>query len=378
MQVERYNSVGEIPALEWDRLACDSPLGSHRWLHVYERASLPARRRLYVTASNGDGLAAAVAAEIHEPGPSQRSLDSAVYGRVQPLAERLLLGVAPAIVGNACLAARDLPRAEVRAATAAVLAGLERAADEEGWSVGFRRVTRNGTGYADLLSERGYLRLLEAPVTRLSVDPEWRSFADYRRFLRREHPKTAGNMSREINKGVKGGLRFERLRGEAAALAVWPELLDRHFKALNGAPFPYRSALTPLLDETFREDALLLAGWVGDRPAGVSIGFRSGTAAAMTFIGVDHEVGREASALFNLSYNQPIEYWIGKDVREVHYGTMLYETKLRRGLRIVPAYLYLRGRGPAHRAALAALSRVQTLRMQQRFRFALDHAESGS
>ena len=252
---------------------------------------------------------------------------------------------------------------------------LEQLAHQNRWSLAFRRVIEGDFGAASILRERGYLQTHELPLTRLDIATDWDSFADYRRTLRRTHRRTESNIRREVNLGARHELRIEQFNASSRCSEEFHNLLDRHFRRLNGVSFPFRPDLIERLGANLGDRALFLAGWVGDELAGISIGVRAGAASHMVFIGIDHEIGRRAAALFNLSYNWPIEHWIEAGVREVYFGTLLYEVKLRRGCRIIPASLYLRGRDGLHQRILGPFARAHSIRMRHKFRFAMKHAD---
>jgi hypothetical protein len=370
MQIERFSSLSAVAADEWDAVAGARPLATHGWLLTMEQAALPQRARLYLVGRDSDGFAAALAAEIEQPHELNRSLDEHLFGRGAKAMVALGVGAAPAVVVSAWLARPDAAPDQRRRAAGMLLEALEQIAQDENWSVGFRRVTQGDFDAAGILLGRGYLRSQELPLCCLQIPRDWRSFADYRRALRRQHRATEKSIRGELNDAAKHGLAIERIDDVSRFGPALHALLDLHYQRRNRCPFPYRSDLLERLEANLGQNALIITGEIGGKLAGVSLGVRAGDAVHMAFIGIDQDVGRRASAYFNLSLNRPIEWCIADGIGRMHYGTLAYQVKLQRGCSIIPAGLFVRGRGRLQDSLLRPLLRAHSLRMSRKFRFA--------
>ena len=367
MHVQRISSLRQVAPNEWDALAVDKPWASHGWLLTMEQSALPQRPRVYLLGRDSGGLAAVLAAEIQEPDEWARSLDSFLFGRAASIGRFLGFRTAPAAVVQAWLVGPNFCSQKRRELAESLLETLEQLALQDRWSLAFRRVIEGDFGAASILRRRGYLQTHELPLTRLNIAADWKSFADYRSALRRTHPGAESSIRREVNLAARYKLRIEQFNASSSRSDEFHNLLDRHFRRLNGESFPYRPDLIERLEANLGDQALLLAGWIGDELAGLSIGSRAGDTVHMVFVGVDHEVGRRAATLFNLCYNWPIEHWIETGVREADSGTLLYQVKRQRGFHIVPASLFLRGRDGFHQRILGPLARAHSIRMRSKF-----------
>jgi predicted N-acyltransferase len=369
--IEQVDRLTDVDPSEWDRLAGRSVLASYGWWRTVESTRLSQSRPRYILARTADGLVGAVCCEIQEPASDHAGLDALLFGRFRNAARHLRLNVLPSLVcGGAPIGARapilvrsDLPADERRRLTTDLVQAVEDTARGHGWTVCFRGVGRERSPISDVLAARGYLRSPELPTACLELDPSWRSFAEYRRGLKRIHHNTEKGIRRELNRARRTGLVIDQVVDPRPCADRLHALLTSHYARLNGKPFPFCPDFLDQLKSRLGDRALIYVARVGEALVGVVIGLRDADEVSIAMVGMDADAGRDSSAYFNLGYNRPIEDAIAAGHRRIYFGRLVYDLKARRGCVRVDSDLYLRvwSRTQAH--ALRALLIVRTRRM---------------
>ena len=99
----------------------------------------------------------------------------------------------------------DWPPEERSALLVQMIAAMEEITARERSTLCFCNVVESAdTRIAEVLRARNYLRAAEMPTTFLDI--KWSSFPEYVRHLRRRHPHTAKNVSREAKLAARAGV----------------------------------------------------------------------------------------------------------------------------------------------------------------------------
>jgi len=363
VSIEQVKSVVEVGASEWDRLAGRSVLASYGWLRTLEENFASPVSFRYILARGAAGLVGAVVCQVQEDPASDRlNLDGLLFGRFAKAARRLRLTALPALVcgtgigvGEPVLVRGDTPAGERERLTADLVQAVEQTARDHGWTVCFRGVVEANTPIVEALAKRGYLRSREFPAACLELAAGWRSFADFRRHLRKTHPRTAKSLSREINLGRRHGLVIEQLEEPARYREHLHRLMNSHSLRLNRKPFPYRPEFFEELKTRLEGRAVIYLARIGEEPIGALVTLRDDDAVYLPMIGIDPDRSRASAAYFNLGYNRPIQDSIAAGHRRMFFGRMLYDVKARRGCGRIELNLYVRGRSLFQELALRPL-----------------------
>jgi len=347
LSIEQVDSIAEVDASEWDRLAGRHVLASHAWLRTHEECAAHPVRCRYVLARDSAGLLAAAAGWVQEKTDGVIDLDHVLYGRGAKLAQRLGLSALPALVCGTRMGAAgpllvrdDVPASERARLMDALAEAVERIARENGWNVCFREVACVNLPAMEALGCRGYLNSREMPTACLDI--HWSSFAEFRRELRRQHPATAKNMSREISRGRRNGVVIEQIEDPGRYGDRLHALMNSHYLRLNGIPFPYGPRFFEQLKSSLGARAVISVARIEDEVIGVLVGLRDDREIHLPMIGIDLERSRAGSVYFNLGYNRPIQDSIAAGDRKVYFGKLLYRLKARRGCTALYGNLYLR------------------------------------
>jgi predicted N-acyltransferase len=370
-EIQHSDSIARVDPGEWDRMASGRVLHSWGWLRALEAASPRAWRWLYFAARSGDGLLGAVVARLQEPGQAGATLDELLYNDAAPLARRIGASLLPALVCGAPmgLASPLVLRADLDAAARAavcrgLLAAIEQAAADNGWSVVFRDVVRASRTLAPLLASRGYVPSAELPVACLPIT--WDRFDGYVAQLRATHRWAARNVRRELAAASRHALVIEALARPGEHEAVLHRLLDEHYRRRNARPFPRDSSFLNAVKSNLGDRAVVYAARVAGRIAGVALGLADANAVHMLTVGVEPDAGRHAALFGNLCYNRPIADATARGCARIYYGRMLYEYKMRRGCALVDSDIYIRIAGRIRPHLLPALFRYRSRRMEAR------------
>jgi predicted N-acyltransferase len=272
-----------------------------------------------------------------------------LFGRLGKAAQHLHLSVLPCLVcgtevgiGEPVLVRAGATAEERMQVTATLVRAMEETAREKGWTICFRQVRRVMSPIVEVLTNRGYLCGSELPTACLELDPGWHSFADFRRHLKKAHPRTAKNIRGELNHAKRAGLVIEPLDEPAPYRERLHRLMDMHHVRLNRQPFPFRAEFFDQLKARLGDRAAIYVARIGTELVGVEVELRGGDEAILPMIGINHDAGRAGAAYFNLGYNRTIEDSIAAGHRRIYFGKMLYDAKARRGCCSVETDCYLR------------------------------------
>lgn len=361
--VEQVESLADVDPAEWDRLGEGRVLASYGWWRTFETTRLSQSPLRYFLVRTADGLVGAACCEIQDRRPGVAGIDALLFGRLVGAARLLRLSVSPSLVcGVAPIAARapllvrgDLPAGERRQVTTDLVHAIETEARTHGRTVCVRGVRREPSAIAGVLAERGYLRSAELPAACLELNPDWHSFDDYRRELKKTHENTEKGIRREMNRGRRAGLVIERLAPPLTCSGRLHALLTSHYLRLNGRPFPYGPGFLDQLTSRLGDRALIYAARIGEELVGVLVAVQDDEDVAIPMIGIDDDAGRKGAAYFNLGYNRPIADAIASGRRRLYLGTLVYDLKGRRGAVRVDSDFHLRVWSSTHAIALRAV-----------------------
>jgi predicted N-acyltransferase len=365
-EVEQATTIGAAAEEEWDSLAESNPLASHAWLRSIEQSSPLGQTQCYLFARDSAGLAAAFECGLEMPAHPFAALGEFLFGRGAGIARATWMPPLPAVVVRKRICRPGLPDNARRSLDESLVEALERLAGERRATICFRKVTQEDSTLVELLRARGYASSIDFPLARLDVSADWRSFADYRRHVKRLHPGMESSIRRELNHAKKHGLAIETVDDSKHFSRLY-RLLNDHFLRLNHRPFPYDAGIFERLKANLGERLVISMATMQDEPIGVLVGIRSGSSIAFPLIGIDQERGRVAATYFNLAYNRNIERCIEQGVRLVYFGTLAYRTKVQRGCRLIPSHLYVRCQSAIGQRILRPLLDLRSARMRDKF-----------
>ena len=374
ISVEQCASIAEVDAAEWDRVAGASVLASHGLLRTIDETNITGHAARYFLARRNMELVGAIVCHIEEDANNDGAipigghrLDRMMLGRLASLGRTSRVVALPCLmcgtqIGTAdpLILRRGTGAAESARIAEALLEAIESTARRKGWSVCFRQVKREGSPLAAELTRRGYLRGAELPTACLELDPEWRSFDDYRRHLKKSHPHTAKTILGEVNRKKKVGLTIEHIDDPGPHRETFHRLMQAHNVSHNHKPWPFQAEFFGRLKERLGERAEILGAKVDGRWVGVTINMQGGTEVVASMIGIDCEANRAAAVYFNLAFNHLIEESIATRRHRIYYGPLLWDLKARRGCHPAETDFYLKGQNRLQQTILRPLVHVRT------------------
>jgi len=378
ISIEQIESITQIDASEWDQLAGRRVLASYGWLRTMLDTQCSPNSPRYFLARTAAGLVGAVVCELHDSS-STSDMRALLFGRLGKPAACLSLSPLPSLVCGArigmlepILVRGDITGEDRERVTLKLVQAVEETARGNGWTVCFRGVSpRRSPGIdhsliVEVLANRGYLRSPELPAASLELCPGWRCFADFRRHLKKTHPRTATNLNVEINRAKRNGLVIEQLDNPEPHSDRLHHLMDSHYRRLNRQPFMFRPEFFDRLKARLGERAVIYVARIGTTIIGASIALRDDDEVFFPMIGVDHDSSRLAAVYFNLGYNRPIEDSIAAGHRRIYFGKSAYDTKARRGCIRVETDFYLRVWSRLHERALRAFFILRSRRIDSK------------
>ncbi len=377
---QRLETISEIDSAEWDVLASDDSLASHRWLTLVEEQSQPPTRSLYFVVRDGRKIVGAAACQATYDVAESTSLDQMLYGKFAPLAHLAGLGATPALtvgsrfgISEPFLLDQSLSPGQREEVANELVRGILAESRQAGATV----IVRNTTAVSPVgsLLDARFQSSPEMPTTYLDI--RWPTFAAFRFHLKKIHFATESAMRQQNNRASRGGLVIERI-SEASRI---PEdvygLLDKHYRRLNGVPLPFVEGFLERALDGAGDQALLIVARDGSKTLGAIFGLRHGGCSRCMLIGIDSEKGRDLAAYFVL-LNDAIARSIEAGDRRLYYGRLLYDVKLRRGCSLAHSTMWIRGRSPFQRALLRSFIRMRTRKIERDMREYVEMAESNA
>lgn len=363
----RTESISELDPSEWDAIAGDDILGTHGWLRLLEECATGAGRFLYLTIRHGRRLVGAAACQTNYTEPDRSSLDRMLYGRLAAVARGIGMGATPALIAGSRFgmsepflidpSLQDADREEVAAE-------LVRAILEESERAGATAVVRNVTAATPtaMLRRAAFRSSPEMPTAYLDI--RWPTFAAYRSDLKRSHLATERAIRQERSRAKKLGLEISRVTDPTKVTAEMHELLDSHYRRLNGVPLPFGQSFLKQAVIRLGDRATLIVARDQAQLVGVNFGLRHAGCSRSMMVGIDPSRGRRTAAYFVL-LNHSIQRAIEAGDHRVYYGRLQYDLKLRRGCSLAHTSLWVRGRSPAQRALIRSFIGMRTRKIRK-------------
>lgn len=378
------DTIADVDPAEWDELTKGHVTASHGWLRLVEETALEQRPCRCLLARENSRLQAAIFYWEHRRNDSRSSIDYVVFGRLAPMAHIFGVTMLPAAVAaetsghrETILFREDLSGSDRRRLTTHMLDFLEETAIVKKQTICFRGIPADDADLAEVFSRRGYLRSPEFPACCLDI--RWHSFTEYLVWLRKRHPNTEKNIRRELSKSRRAGVTFQRMNDPAAAGDRLHALTDAHYRRLNGRPFPFHARFFEQIQAKLGDRATIFTAAKDGVIIGMQLRLSNCDTAGVPIIGIDAEHARRDAVYFNLGYNNAIHHAIEDGLRQVRFGTLVYDTKIRRGCRLVQTNMYLRPGNVFHRLLMRPLIAARTARMHQVLRSRTgNHAAPGT
>jgi len=344
MSVDRISRISDSL---WDAAAGGDVLASRGWLAALEQAGIAGLQPHYLMRQSANGPCAAVCYEA--PATAAGSdFNCYLLGRLYPLSRRIGLSFAPALV---CAPYRGYSGHLLGPDPTAAIAMVEDLAAKRRLPVVLTRILDEDTELRDLLLARAYHRTVFGPVARLDVT--WSSFEGYLATLRKS---ARGTVRDEMRRCREAGVAIAEIDDPSALAAELYALATAHNRRRNGTGLPFSEAFFPALKVALGQQAVFYGAFHGQDLLGFALFLRDDSTAHALYIGMRER--KEHFAYFNLAYYRPIIDAIGGGLRQINFGTMLYELKARRGCRILPTSIYYRASSRARHLALTPYFRA--------------------
>jgi predicted N-acyltransferase len=370
---ETIRSVSEIDSGEWNRIAGDHVYASHEWLSAYETTAIhPEETRYFILRENGRLVAASV---CHVSGQSLGSggLDRALFGRLKKWVNRLGLSFHPALVcrpiwsfGCHILIDPDRHARDVENLELVLLRAMEEAAARNGMILAFLNVMSHEKNLVSYLEKNGYARTEGFPVAYMDV--EWKSFEEYRKYVKGYSSKMESNIRTEMNRNRREGVSIRELEDPRPYEDRLVELLEINARKYTGGPFSFKKEFFSELKRNFGADAILYGAFKNNRLMGTGLFLRWRGSLYTPLVGIDHDLSGNDATYFNIIYDRPISDAIARRDRRIYFGKGMYGVKIRRGCRLAATRYYIRSFRTFQNRALAFWLKIHAAATREKIR----------
>lgn len=368
MNVRAADSLRAFSADAWNRVAVDQPGARYELVQAIDTNQAEERLVRYY-AVDGGGAYRAIARVVAGPSAT-RSILGIVYGRAARLLaisrwrqDALVCGWS--LQSRSVLADPQLSQSDGAALVHEICAAIE--ADADGMPVIFPEVLEDDDCLSRVLVERGYVMAAARPVAVLDVN--WRSLDEYIETLKRASKGWASAVRNEINRFRKSGAVVEPLSARDEDYARVCELLNAHYERLNGRSPRYLPQMLRAMHTELGDDLVARVSRAarGGAITGACIGVRSGSDAAIKWIGIDHRSSGANFTYFNLGYYAMVQELSELGARRIWFGNAAYDAKIKRGCRLVECRVFVRAGASLQRALDRGLFAVQRLWMRRKY-----------
>ncbi len=366
MEIQEIASISRISRDDWDSVAGSEILSSHGWLTLIEQSTSEKIGFLYFVVRDSGKIVGAVSCQTYF-GVESAALDRLLYGSAARAARAAGMRATPALVvgsrfglAEPFLLDASLPVLQRNRVSRQLVDALVAASEREGATIIVRNASSNVA--AGALEKAGFRSTPEMPTAYIDID--WETFADFRSSLRKIHPATEKAIRHQGNRAKRAGIEVETISDAGLVTPEMHELLDSHYRRLNGVPLPFGASFLPLALNQLGGKAILAIARQDARLLGVNFGLRDATSLRTMMIGIDQDMGRRTAVYYLLS-NGTIARAITAGAPRVYFGRMLYDVKLRRGCSLARTTMWIRGRSSLQRRMLRYFIGLRTRKLNR-------------
>jgi predicted N-acyltransferase len=370
---EVVDSITKVGVQEWDRLIGDNVVVSHGWLRTLEETYIVDPSPRYVLLREEGTLVGATLGYLFRPTDNVQTLDDIMFGRLKSAVSKLSCSFLPALVcspirghGSQLLVDESLDVQKRTALTEELLDALEGMARSESLPLSFLNIPQEHLELRKMLRHRGYNEALALPTFYMEV--QWRTFEEYVAAVKRVSKNMARNVTKEINRNRRAGVRIEKMDDVKTHRARLHELADEHWFRYNQRRFPYNPAFFETVREYLGHGAVVYAAFMDSVLIGFMLLLRRDKRAYALELGVDPELGNKNATYFNLDYYAPLSDAIEDGTRWIHVGGGLRDAKIRRGCKRLDLYLYYRSDSKIKNLALRPFFAFYSMWVRRKWR----------
>jgi predicted N-acyltransferase len=345
-QVIIADTIRGIPKEQWDALTGENPLSSYGWLLTVEETLLNEVRPRYFVFRDDENIVGGAVCYIASKKAKMVTLDNHLFGRLKPAANAAGISFLPGMVccpfkssGHHILVAEDMDGLQKEKVIRQILEAMEVESDKKKISLAFTQVCEHEGMLITLLTQRGFHRTTDLPLTYLSV--LWDTFEGYKKYIREKSLKWKRNIAQDINKHQKSGVIIEPAADD---LIEWEKpmigLLNRHYLTHNNIALPYNENILNRLKTNLKENVVIYRARIGGSLIGLSVMVKKDGVWSFVLVGIDQALAKKNATYFNILFYRPIEDAIASKIRKIYYGNGLYEVKIRRGCDIAKTFIF--------------------------------------
>lgn len=353
LQVALADRIGQLDPEAWRTVSRDqSFFFSLPYLRMLQAVAPENIEPRYALVSRGDEPLAGLCAQVirvslaQVGAPDSVTVLAALKDRVT---QRVLMcGNALSFGMHAVCFAPGVDRATAWKGVAEALYRMRRAEKLAGHMdlVVIKDLDEAATVESAVLGKLSYGKVATQPDMVLTIDPAWRSHADYLGSLASKYRSDV--KSRVLKRFDESGCTLEAMDAAAAA-AEGQSLQDLYLQVHGGAslrPFTLRPEYWPALVEAGGDNVVLQAVRRAGKLVGFILSLRDGETLIAYHIGFDRPTANEGVPLYLRLLHATVEQAIRRGCRRVSFGRTALEPKARLGCKPQPMYVWARHRHP--------------------------------
>jgi predicted N-acyltransferase len=345
------------------------PVFSYDWLFSIEH-SLPIKiLPRHIVVSDKHQIVAVLPCFL-QSGELYSTIEDRILGRLRPWVHRIGFKLFPALISYAPLMYKSeliidgaLNKKEI---AAKVLTAIEQISIKEKVKVyGFSYVSRDQSYLTDLLKKNSYISSLVVPNTYIEIG--FKSFKEYIDYLKKNHRHMANNVKREINKTKKLGIRIERHTSYGALSEKFAHLFGETYFRHTGKKSPLTVDFFNHLASHCRNVLSAYCAFKDDELRAFSLILEGNDIWHYFLSGQDYDLDNKDPSYFYVVFYEPIKEAIERNAKRFYFGPANYETKLRRGCRAEPLYMWLKSPKMSIHSFLSGWLKVTEMRYKRKY-----------
>jgi predicted N-acyltransferase len=299
----------------------------------------------YITIFDDNKIIAASVCYLDKKKEDSRSIDNVLLGRFKDIKWIKKLSFLPAVMcgskkgyGTHFLFSKELKENETNELQNQLFDITEDIAIKNNAAVYFSNVMNNELSLMQLLTKRGYYKTISLPLN--YIDIKWSSFKEYKKYVSKEHPSMKKTIPRDINKNRKAGVVIKQLQNIDEHWQRLFELLEMNHQKYNSSLFHLKPNYFLKLKENFADDVIIFMALKDDNIIGVCVELKKDKEAALTYVGINHNISYGDLTYFNIAFYEPIKKANQYGIERIYGGNAFYAMKGRRGYKAANTYIF--------------------------------------
>ncbi len=348
-KVKIHNSISEVKKECWDTLTEDNVFMCYDWLKTFERTTTLPVVPHYIMVFDQEKLIGASVCYFEERNSSIPFIDKILLGRLTRFKRFRNITFLPAVIcgskkgyGTHSIFSNKLGKNEINILQNKLLDTVEHIAAENKSSICFQNVMDNESDLMNKLIKRGYCKTISFSLN--YIDIKWSSFEEYKKYISQKYPYMNKTIRHHINRNRKFGVVIQQLYDIDNHQQRLFELLEMNHYKYNTTIFPIKPNYFQEVKDNFGDNVVIYVAIKEGDIIGVNVELKKDKVAALTYLGVDHDLSKKDLTYFNIAFYEPIKNASECGIERIYSGNGLYKTKAKRGYTAADTYIFYKSK----------------------------------